>query len=69
MSLVLPQKSHSKAGWSQGGSVAQKLRQEHTCRGQRWHPIGFVEQIQKLPLLILWEETGLCCIDVLEGPA
>lgn len=34
------------------------------CRSQRWHPIGFIEQIQRLPLLIFWEEIGLCCTDV-----
>lgn len=76
-SLVLPRRGREgillevpgKTGGSQGRAPAQQLRQKHTCRGQRWHPVGFIEQIKKLPLLIFWEETGLCRIDVLEGPA
>lgn len=59
-------KSHRKPGEGQGRLVAQKLRQKHTCR----HPVvGFVEKVHQLPLLLFREETGLCCIDVLEGPA
>ena len=34
-----------------------------------WGPVGLIEQIKKLLLLIFREETGLGRIDVLEGPA
>lgn len=49
-------------------AAAQKLSREHTCSSRRWHLVGVIEQIKKLLLLLFWEETGLCCIDVLEGP-
>lgn len=64
-----PARSPQKPGGSQGRTPAQQVHQKHTCRGRRGHPVGLIEQIQKLPLLIFREETGLCRIDVLEGPA
>lgn len=33
----------------------------------RCHIIGFIELVEELLLFILWEEAGLCSIDVLEG--
>ena len=64
-----PARSPQKPDRSQGRTPAQQVHQKHTCRGQRRHPVGLIEQIKKLLLLILREETGLSCIDVLEGPA
>lgn len=34
------------------------------CRGRGRHPVGFIEQVKELRLLIIWEEAGLCRIDV-----
>lgn len=49
-------------------AAAQQLSREHTCSSRRWHLVGVIEQIKKRLLLLFWEETGLGCIDVLEGP-
>lgn len=51
------------------GEVATTPSQTLLCRGRRGHPVGLIEQIKKLLLLIFREETGLGRIDVLEGPA